>query len=289
MKTKIYELKLKIIAAMSRKIIPLIIFTLSFVLGRAQITLEYSNDTLAFGDFFCTDIGGGDFKYVSINQKANGFSLYNMDMSPYLTNVIVPTTTDSIKNGFIVTYITKTMFDCDSTNIEYVYESPVAGRKPFKILRTDGTALLNIDSARGPYCFGCFGGAYDLRPVINTPQGTKLFIDILNPSGLGIKIFSLCDELPSSYLALPNLSSHIRVSPNPTSGELLFEINYPNNLEDFELIVVNTNGEVIKKENIPRGQTKYAFDAAELSSGTYFYTFASKKKAYQTGKFVLTR
>ena len=275
-----------------KKLLFIIAILISTVSSKGQITLEYTNDTLAFGDFYCTDIGGGDFKYVSVNQKTNGFSLYNMDMSPFLTNVIVPTTTDSIKNGFVIIYITNTLFDCDSTNIEYVFEKPV-GITPmpsFKVLRTDGTLLLKVDSARGPYCYGCSGGAFELKPILNTPQGAKLFLDILNPTGLGIKIFSLCDELPTSYLKLPSHTpSYLKLSPNPTSGELIFDIDYPNNIEDFQLQVVDANGQVFKQENIPRGQTRYILDAADLSSGTYFYTFASKRKAYQTGKFVLTR
>lgn len=273
-----------------KKIILLIAILISTASSKAQITLEYANDTLAFGDFYCTDIGGGDFKYVSVNQKTNGFSLYNMDMSPYLSNVIVPTATDSIKNGFVVIYITKTLFDCDSTNIEYAYQSPFGGIKPFKVFRTDGTLLLKVDSARGIYCYGCLAGALDLRPIINTPQGTKLFLDILNPSGLGIKIFSLCDELPTSYLNLPSYTpSYLKLYPNPTGGELVFDIDYPSNIEDFQLQVIGANGQVFKQENIPRGQTRYILDITDLSSGTYFYTLASKRKAYQSGKFVLTR
>ena len=276
-----------------KKFILIAVVLLSAINSKGQITLEYANDTLAFGDFYCTDIGGGDFKYVSVNQKTNGFSLYNMDMSPYLMNVIVPTTTDSIKNGFVVIYITKTLFDCDSTNIEYVFERPV-GITPmpsFKVFRTDGTLLLKVDSARGPYGYGgSFAGSMELKPIINTPEGTKLFLDILNPTGLGIKIYSLCDKLPTSYLHLPSYSpSYLKLYPNPTGGELVFDIDYPSNLEDYSLQIVDANGAIVKRESIPRQQSQYILNVSNLSSGTYFYSFASKNKSYQTGKFVLSR
>ncbi len=294
MKQKIREFKLKPVAASSKKLLLITATLISVLSSKAQITLEYANDTLAFGDFYCTDIGGGDFKYVSVNQKTNGFSLYNMDMTPYLTNVIVPTTTDSIKNGFVVIYITKTLFDCDSTNIEYVFERPVGinPTKPsFRVFRTDGTLLLKVDSARGPYMYGgSFAGSMELKPIINTPFGTKLFLDILNPSGFGIKIYSLCDELPTSYLHLPPYSnSYLKVYPNPTNGELIFDINYPSNIEEYQLQVVDVTGQLIKREKISQLQSRYVLDVSNFSSGTYFYSLTSKSKSYQTGKFVMSR
>ncbi len=152
---------------------------------KAQITLDYSNDTLAFGGsgFLCIDIGENESKYISINRNTNSFSLYNMDMSPFMTDIMIPVT-DSIKDGFVVMYVTRTLFDCDSSNIEYVYSDPVTLYQPFRILRTDGTLLLYVDSARGPYGFGGgTGGSITVRPIKKTSDGTKLFLDKIIPGG----------------------------------------------------------------------------------------------------------
>src|SRR5688572_7856330 len=149
---------------------------------RAQITLQHTLDSTLIGDqFYCTDLGNNDHKYVFLDPVNNSFSLYNMDMTPYLANIQIPATGDSLVNGFTVIYITKSLFDCDSANIEYVLEDPYNGlNHPFRVYRTDGTLLLQVDNANGPYCNGCYGGAQNIKPIINTSDGTKLFIQKLD-------------------------------------------------------------------------------------------------------------
>src|ERR1017187_4905280 len=99
---------------------------------KAQITLQFTLDSVAINNqFYCTDLGNNDFKYVLVDTFINGFHLYNMNMTPYLT-VNIPTTYGKIASGYLPIYITKTLFDCDSTNIEYVYEDQLNALKtPF--------------------------------------------------------------------------------------------------------------------------------------------------------------
>jgi hypothetical protein len=98
-----------------KKTVLVIICLLSFWTKKvdAQITLDYSNDSLTFGgEFYCTDIGEDEFKYVVLNQYKNSFSLYNMDMSLFM-EVQNPVSDSIITQGFTVIYIHRTLFDCD--------------------------------------------------------------------------------------------------------------------------------------------------------------------------------
>src|SRR4051812_28131146 len=118
-------------------------FIFSFAFGKvddvfAQINLQFSLDSTGIQTFYCADIGNHNNKYVFMNLVKNSFSLYNMDMTPFLTNVSIPVA-DSIKNGFKVIYVSRTLFDCDSNNIEYVYENPGDIKQAFRVFRTDGT------------------------------------------------------------------------------------------------------------------------------------------------------
>ncbi|MFN8288104.1 MAG: T9SS type A sorting domain-containing protein [Chitinophagales bacterium] len=260
------------------------------VISKAQITLEYSNDTVSFGEqFYCLDIGDNEYKYFMANSNTNSFSLYNLDMSPFLTNINLPSA-DSIKNGCSVAYISRTLFDCDSSTIEYAYESPTGSKRlPFYVLRTDGTLLLKVDSARGPYCFGCWGGAADIRPIKHTDGGTKLFLDKLNPSGTGILVYSLCGKLPTGYFTIAEPKSFVNLYPNPTSSEVCFEIQYPSNIEGYHLIIIDELGHELQRAEMTAGQTRYSLNVSGFSSGTYFYSFSSKSNVYQTGKFIINR
>jgi hypothetical protein len=255
--------------------------------SNAQITLQFTLDSIMIGDqFYCTDIGNNDFKYVLLNSNTNSFMLYNMDMTPYL-NVPIPNTIDSIKNGFIVTYITKSLFDCDSTTIEYVYEEPYNGLHSFYIYRTDGTLLFIADSARAPYAFGPGGGSHDFRPIINTSDGAKLFLMFNNVTNL--RIYSLCGYLPTNIYDFTANKQFVKIYPNPATMELNFEITPPNNQDNFQIVIFDSNAKEQKLENISIKQTKFTLNVSNISSGTYFYSLVSKYKVYQTGKFIITK
>ena len=177
--------------------------------------------------FYCTDIGNNEFKYVFFDTALNGFHLYNMDITPYISNIVVPVIGDSIKRGFTVVYITRTLFDYNSTNIKYVFERPY-GNIPdaFRVFRTDGTLLLEVDSAREPYCFGCYGESKDIRPIQNTSDGAKLFVSKRNIQyNTGILIYALCGTLTTNIYDFSEQKNYVSIFPNPTDKILMVILN----------------------------------------------------------------
>jgi hypothetical protein len=278
---------------MKKQIIFLILITYITINNaniKAQITLQYTLDSVTIGDqFYCTDLGNNDFKYVLLDPISNGFQLFNMDMTSYIT-VHIPVVGDSIKNGFIVTYITKSLFDCDSSNIEYMYEAPYYNWHTFYIYRTDGTLLFQADSSRGPYAFGSGGGSHDIRPIMNTSDGAKLFLQYHNVQyNSGIRIYSLCGTLPTTVYDFSNQIQFVKIYPNPSNMELNFEITPPNNQDEFQLIIFDGNAKEQKRESIALSHNKYTLNVSNMSSGTYFFSLISKIKVYQTGKFIVTK
>lgn len=257
---------------------------------RAQITLEHVFDSTHVGIFYCTDIGNGDFKYVFLNEYLNSFSLYNLDMSPYLTDILIPDINDSLIQGFKPIYITKTLFDCDSNNIEYVFQTQYDVKHSFRVFRTNGTLLFKVDSANGPYGLGSYGGSHDVRPIINTHNGTKLFLQKFNNNGAPqVLVYSLCGSLPEYAYDFSNQEFFVKIFPNPASHQLNFDIIFPNNREEFQLIILDNNSKEQKRENISLQQNKYSLDVSQYSSGIYIFSLVSKNKVYQTGKFILTK
>ena len=278
-----------------KKLFPIIaiVFLCSISSIEAQITLQFTFDSIdikyAYPPYV-TDIGNNEFKFVFTNPKQNSFSLYNMDMTPYMTNIQIPPTGDSLTQGFSIIYITKSLFDCDSTNIEYVFSNPTNWLKPFYVYRTDGTLLLKVDSADGPYSYGGYaGGAYTVSPIINTSSGTKLFLQKYEHARLDYLVYSLCGTLPESVYNFPGSVNYVKIYPNPASMVLNFEIDAPNNQEEFDLVIFDATGKEYNRVNVAATQNKYMLDVSKLSSGTYIYSLTTKDKAYQTGKFVITK
>jgi hypothetical protein len=242
--------------------------------------------------FKTVQISPSETKYFFADTTANTFSLYNMDFTPFLLNIAVPQPF-ALTSGsnFQALYITKALFDCDTTNIEYAYTSPGDNNQPFRIVRTDGTILFQLDSANGPYCAGnCLGYSDFIRPIVNTSDGAKLFLQKYNLGYEQIFIYSLCGTLPNDVFDFTLIShSYVKVFPNPSSATLTFQINPPDNMNEYELVIVDNNAREMKREKINSRNLDYVMNVSDMSSGTYFYSLYAKNKSYQSGKFILTK
>lgn len=213
-------------------------------------------------------------------------------MSPYITNIVVPVTSDSIIQGFSVIYITKALFDCDSTNIEYAFQWQYDTHHPFSVFRTDGTLLFQVDSANGPYCFGCYDGSFIWTPIKNTSDGTKLFLQQRPDSTSNvyrILVYSLCGTLPATIYDFSEHKQFVKIFPNPASDELNFEITAPNNQESFQIVIFDSGVKEQRRENISYQQRGFTMSVKDLSSGTYLYSLVGNSRVYQSGKFVLKK
>lgn len=262
----------------------------------AQITLDTIIPTTYTGigtGFWAVQISASETKWYFQDTVNNTFSLYNMDFSPFMLNIAVPEPFDPSVHAFQALYISRALFDCDTSNIEYAYYDVLTAFATFRIMRTDGTVLFQLDSAGGPYCLGgCLGLSDVVRPIISTSAGTKLFLFRPTPSGgpNPIHVYSLCGTLPLDIFDFKEVrQSFVTIFPNPALNELTFKINLPDNLNEYELVIVNSNAQEIKREKLNRQQTRYLMDVSNLNSGVYFYTLSTKYKSYQSGKFVISK
>ena len=256
----------------------------------AQITLDTIITPLGIGyDFYTAQISATETKYVLLDTTANTFSLYNINFTPFLLNIPVPEPFAMATVGFQPIYISRSLFDCDTSNIEYAYEAPTNSTKTFRIMRTDGTILFQLDSANGPYCVGgCLGMSDIIVPIKNTSAGTKLFLQ--RPYTTSIHIYSLCGTLPTDIFDFSETQkSFIKVFPNPTAYTLTFQINPPDNLNEYELVLLDNNAKEIKRLKVNSPTANYTIDISNFCSGTYYYTLCTKTKASQTGKFIIAK
>jgi len=279
----------KIKKNLTNKLFVAIICCASFQFSKvyAQITL----DTIIYGylgyQFKTVQIAINETKWFYADTVSNTFSLYNMDFTPFMTSIAVPEPFAFPTSAMQVLYITRTLFDCDSSNIEYAYYSANNNGKPFRILRTDGTLLFQLDSANGPFAYGApMGGSDMIRPIVNTSGGAKLFLQkypLLQP----IYVYSLCGTLPEDIFDFALESqSFMKIFPNPSSGFMTFQISPPDNINEYELVILDNNAREMRREKV-HGNNTYTINVSDYSSGTYFYSLCTKSKSYQTGKFIL--
>src|SRR5689334_22636667 len=108
------------------KIFLLALFFLIIIKANAQFTYEQTyNWQLGQESLFLTDIGNFNYKYVVYDYWHDKFSLYNIDHSPFMLNIILPVSTDS-GQAYQIGYITNSLFDCDSNTVEYaIFSGPI--------------------------------------------------------------------------------------------------------------------------------------------------------------------
>ena len=253
----------------------------------AQVTLEHQY-YIYHKDFYPINLGNNDYKYVITDSL--GFSLYNLDHSPYLLNVVTPFPLLQ-PSGFHyeIAYISKSLFDCDSTNIEYVLTiGNVASN--FYVYRTDGTLLFERDSVTGSYNIGGYDGSLILQPIVNTPNGTKLFLqDNKGGDYDSVYVYSLCGTLATSKKETKLEKSFVQVFPNPASGIINFEINQQNHQEKFKLTIYNTSFQKVDEAIINSKNYQLDIKQKSLSSGTYLFDLRTDRKVFQTGKFIISQ
>jgi len=249
-----------------------------------QITLEHTFYRWQ-AQFYYTDIGNNDFRYVF--EDTTGFKLYDPNYNLSL-QVVTPIQLWTPPNYYLVAYITKSLFDCDSSNIEYVINAPGFNGN-FYVYRTDGTLLFSRDSVTGNYCIGCADGSLWTQPIFSTPTGTKLWLH--NTWGLqdSIWAYSLCGELPANISDNLIGESFVKVFPNPTTNLINFEITMPNSFDKFNLTVYNSSFQTVHKANVTGRNYQLDLSDHALPSGGYFFDLRSGDKVFQTGKFVIAR
>ena len=280
-----------------KKLFTILITSIFLLLNSAnfgQIILEHTfpgpNSTAADRGVRLINIGNNHYKYVYTDYTANQLKLFNLDFTPYYT-VNVPITLVNV-NTYSIGYITYSLFDCDTSMFEYAI---MAGGPTlnFYIYRQDGTLLFERDSTIAPYAFGSFSGSYDLRPIVNSPDGTKLFLCHANSSLYLITtdVYSLCGTLPVEVEVDDQTPSvnFVQEYPNPSSGIIEFKFQLPSNFENYELVIYDSSGQIQNKITIPGTTINYKMEEQQLSSGTYYFSLNTKNKVLQSDKFIITK
>jgi hypothetical protein len=208
--------------------------------GYSQITLDFQSTLLNLGPIRLSSsetvyLDYPDWYYV------NRFTLYHLDGTLYKT-IYLPPKPDSSSYLESLWYISRTLFDNDPSNIEFLAgytNGDTTGGNPerrVEIIREDGTILLDE-----PFARGWSAGIY------STEQGTKMMLSYWDNTYTEylIKVFNLPGALPlSDNDALPNETNGISVIPNPNNGQFTLKmVSKPGEPGMIELY--SSNGKLI--------------------------------------------
>ena len=217
-------------------LITIVIISAKFNTTISQVTLEHTYLTRATGqgqEFWLTNLGNNNYKYVIYDYDSSKFSLYNLNHTPFMLNIQIPfPVVDTATNTYYrLGYITTNLFDCDSTTIKYAmmldYVRPTK-HPNFAIYKTDGTLIFSKDTVATVFCVGCGSGSYEMHPIMNTSAGAKLYLFNNNINGYTQTfVYDLCGSLPENIEEIDQSNFLVSVYPNPTSHNINFEITAP--------------------------------------------------------------
>jgi hypothetical protein len=288
----------------SRMLSFLLAILLSSAGTQAQVTYEGSYPTLFNSPHsfpVLLNMGHDDYKWMSVDYTNNQFNLYNLNHTLY-TTVTIPVPLYNPTRNYIA-YVSWSLFDCDSSDFEYVVIPHNYLNDDFYIFRQDGTQLFREDSVSVYTCSTCAEGAYDMRPIMNTPSGAKLMLqkNFAASNTTRVQVYSLCGFLPCvaqcgnevTSVGLQEqktmAGSFVNVFPNPSETVINFAFDLPSNTKEIEMKILDVSGKLIKTIKIDSSQRSCQLDNTGFVPGLYFYSLSSKDKILQNGKFVVSK
>ena len=256
----------------------------------AQIIYEHSYPyvySASMNKVQLTDIGGGIFKYIYTDYQTNELKLFNLDHTSY-QDIPVPIVLSN-QGEYTIGYVTRTLFDCDTTELEYA----IMASRPqnnFYVYSQSGALIFQRDSTIATYGFGEFSGSYTVRPIVNTPEGAKLFLAKLDPAGQfpTLDVFSLCGQLPLNSEEQEGLQTNdVLVYPNPSLDQTHFRFDFQNQFSTVNLRIYDASGKIVFDKNIEGKIADYTISAEGFRQGIYFYEIKSENILIKTGKFII--
>ncbi|MBI3503151.1 MAG: T9SS type A sorting domain-containing protein [Bacteroidetes bacterium] len=264
----------------------LILFASLAMNVQAQVNFEhnYPNSTINYAEFGMTRLDSSTYMYYLINYDSTKFRLYNLNHSLYLT-VQIPVA--YISYDYNIQHITKSLFDCDTSNIEYLLAYHSGTTYYVKIFRTDGTQLFFSDSAQVVNCFDC--ASVENYYIVNTPLGAKMFLQYPNGS---TSVFGLCGTLPVENHEYGTMENGFKISnpyPNPTTNSTRINYQLPPNVNQGEIVFYNLQGREIKRFMVDRAFDHLLISAADIAAGTYIYQLQTNAQASASKKIVVIK
>ena len=112
--------------------------------------------------------------------------------------------------------------------------------------------------------------------------------------------YNICYPMPhhtfnsnsSNRMALPTnnqLSSEIKVYPNPAKDYIVFEYSLENGDEAKSLLITDIVGNSIYNTNLSKSKGQYIYNSTNLNSGTFIYYITTNNGLKKSGTFVIKK
>ncbi|MBA3665405.1 MAG: T9SS type A sorting domain-containing protein [Bacteroidetes bacterium] len=218
----------------------------------------------------------------TVMEQTMQLKLYNLDETIFKT-MSLPAKPDPSAVILAIYYVSESLFDTDSSNVEYMICWYWSGGSKIQVVRENGTILLSENNAYTVEMWTT--GKY--ISVFQTEVGTKLQLaySVPSPNGYiqqGSKIFILPGSYPAGIGPMARSGPvDLSLYPNPNFGE--FNIEGVNSVS-LDLEFYSEDGRKIKTVNV--GPDMHVKNLG-LSNGVYLVNIKNPKTKQSTTKKII--
>lgn len=260
--------------------------------GVAQAQLEFVHDFSVPPEYY-TSWALIDNDMPKMIARANGdIQVYNLDFSLY-AQITVP---DEYADTPNYLYITRSLFDCDTTQLEYMvaYSHINPAESYIRVLREDGTELFALDG----YSLNSSYIDSDLTTVdmVSDSAGTY-FGFITEALSNDIKVYRACGQLPqmsprnsdgsivSGLQAGDAPAGRMRMFPNPGTDHIKVEYDLRGQPRGV-LTVFDLSGRQVLEKKLGPVFNHLVIDVSNFKAGTYVARISGENGSILTEKFI---
>lgn len=229
----------------------------------------------------------------------NHIDIYAEDLS-LVSSIDIPVDFSYSTLPYKLFHVSRSLFDCDSTNIEYLisYGGVNDGDPVFvKVFREDGEELFSLDG----YTFWDNSG-YSTNPdpgmgMIEVEDGVLIQFTEGPLPGVNSSIYHSCGNIPGIAYSLPGTStvdiaesenkvSLVSLFPNPGTSFFKLEYSLPPNCEYGKLVVYDTQGKVAYSKKVGKAMNFIKVNTNRWLAGNYEVVLRSPEDILLTQTFI---
>jgi len=217
------------------------------------------------------------------NQNNGQIQLYNPDLTLISAFNLPAQLVGS--NQFKLFHVSRTLFDCDSTNIEYLisYNSSNIADAYVRVYRTDGSVLFNLPEhtfINESYISTqpAFGPS-----IINDGDGVIFVFQNTGQTNVGApsSIYRSCGSLPQSCCSCPDddfgvniqenpIQGHrVKLYPNPGNGQFALEYELSSEYNSATLSMFDMKGREVLQKRVGPSMSYILVNTNNLKAGRY--------------------
>jgi len=227
---------------------------------------------------------------ISIQYQGE-ITLYNLDFTLY-KSVVIPAVFEGSNFGASVFYLTRSLFDCDTTNVEYYAQGYIDGDSLVNgIYNEDGSDYFNFEN-EAMLGLNTLGITSNESPIVSDAGGSYLLTSDTSQT----HIYRLCGQVPQALARESNgtlitgimeqqNSSGFDVYPNPARETIKFEYDLQG-YKKANLQVFNTSGQLIKEMMLGQAFDFIRLNISDLEQGTYIARITTDDGFELSEKFV---